>query len=349
MCEPLPSSTTCIYLPTSIDIHTMEADEQNDHDSTFGGSRASLASSSTSLESAITNYQYEHGRRYHGYQAGKYHFPNDEQELNRMDIEHHNQRLQMNGALHMCPLEDPEEILELGTGSGIWAMDMADLYPRAQIIGTDLSPVQPSWVPPNCKFEIDDFELDWTYGSNRFDMIFERFLIGSISDHTRLYKEAFTALKPGGWLEAVEMEAHSFCDDDTLPKDSALVKWGHLIHEAFAKMGRPFPRVEEYKRYMEDAGFKNVEFQIMKRPNNDWPRDPRWKEIGKFCCLNYLEGLEGFTIAPFTRVLGWKKEEVDVFLAQVRKEMVSRKIHGWMKGFVLYAQKPLNPAVAAAA
>ncbi|KAI7053819.1 hypothetical protein KC319_g6162, partial [Hortaea werneckii] len=59
------------------------------------------------------------------------------------------------------------------------------------------------------------------------------------------------------------------------------------------------------------------------------------------------EGLEGFTIAPFTRVLGWKKEEVDVFLAQVRKEMVSRKIHGWMKGFVLTAQKPLYPAAAA--
>lgn len=139
----------------------MEADEQADHDSTFGGSRASLASSSTSLESAVTNYQFEHGRRYHAYQAGKYHFPNDEQELNRMDIEHHNQRLQMSGALHLCPVEDPEEILDLGTGTGIWAIDMADLYPTAQIIGTDLSPVQPSWVPPNCKFEIDDFELDW--------------------------------------------------------------------------------------------------------------------------------------------------------------------------------------------
>lgn len=50
--------------------------------------------------------------------------------------------------------------------------------------------------------------------------------------------------------------------------------------------------------------------------------------------------MEGFTIAPFTRVLGWKKEEVDVFLAQVRKEMVSRKIHGWMKGYVLSVSFP---------
>lgn len=48
-----------------------------------------------------------------------------------------------------------------GTGTGIWAIDMADTYPAAQVIGTDLSPVQPIFVPPNCRFEVDDFELDW--------------------------------------------------------------------------------------------------------------------------------------------------------------------------------------------
>jgi hypothetical protein len=40
-------------------------------------------------------------------------------------------------------------------------MDMADEYPGAQILGIDLSPVQPNWVPPNCKFEVDNFELEW--------------------------------------------------------------------------------------------------------------------------------------------------------------------------------------------
>ena len=97
---------------------TMEADE-NEHDSTFGGDRQSVASSSQSLESAVTNYPYEFGRRYHAYQAGAYQFPNDEQELNRMDVEHHNQRLQLDGKLHLAPLENPKEILDLGCGTGI--------------------------------------------------------------------------------------------------------------------------------------------------------------------------------------------------------------------------------------
>lgn len=73
----------------------MEADEQHEHDSTFGGDRQSVASSSNSLESSVTDYPYEFGRRYHAYQAGKYLYPNDEKELNRLDIEHHNQLIQL--------------------------------------------------------------------------------------------------------------------------------------------------------------------------------------------------------------------------------------------------------------
>ena len=141
----------------------MEADDSQDYDSTFGGDRDCIVSSSASLQSALTQYPWEHGRRCHAYQAGKYQFPNDEQELNRMDIEHHNQRIQLDGRLHLCPLNDPKEILDVGCGSGIWAIDMADEYAGCQVLGTDLSPVQPTWLPPNCRFEVDDFELDWTF------------------------------------------------------------------------------------------------------------------------------------------------------------------------------------------
>ena len=120
----------------------IEADRWSDQDSAFGGT-ASLADSTTSITSSIRdsvfNYQFEHGRRYHAFQAGKYIFPNDEKEMERMDIEHHNQKLQMNGELFLCPLVDePTEILDLGTGTGIWCIDMADKYPDCQLIGTDL-------------------------------------------------------------------------------------------------------------------------------------------------------------------------------------------------------------------
>lgn len=40
----------------------------------------------TSLDSSVTNYKYEHGRRYHAYQDGKYVLPNDEAEINRLGM-----------------------------------------------------------------------------------------------------------------------------------------------------------------------------------------------------------------------------------------------------------------------
>ncbi|GIZ38675.1 hypothetical protein CKM354_000208400 [Cercospora kikuchii] len=323
----------------------MEADDAVDHDSTFGGDRESVASSSTSMSSAVTRYQFENGRRYHAYQAGKYFFPNDEQELDRQDLEHHNQKLQLDGKLHKCPLVDePKEILDIGTGTGIWCMEMADQYPECQIIGTDLSPVQPTWVPPNCRFEIDDFENEWTFGNDRFDMIHHRFLVGHISDPPEFYKRVFNTLKPGGSLELAEMELGTFCDDGSVPEDCSIMQWGDYLNEAFRKMGRVPLTADQYKELLEELGFENVHAEVIKRPSNDWPKDPKWKEVGRYSCLNYLEGLEGFTVAPFTRILGWKLEEVQVFMAAVRKDWVKRKYHAYHKGILVYATKPKLPA-----
>ena len=49
------------------------------------------------------------------------------------------------GQLHFAPLSQPKKILDIGTGTGIWVLDMAEEYPNTTIIGTDLSPVQPQW------------------------------------------------------------------------------------------------------------------------------------------------------------------------------------------------------------
>ena len=47
------------------------------------------------------------------------------------------------------------KILDLGTSSGIWAIEMAEMYPDATVIGLDISPQQTGQaVPPNCSFQV---------------------------------------------------------------------------------------------------------------------------------------------------------------------------------------------------
>ncbi len=46
-------------------------------------------------------------------------------------------------------------------------------------------------VPSNVRFEVDDFESDWTFGKEKFDFVFARLLLASVTNYPRLYKQAF--------------------------------------------------------------------------------------------------------------------------------------------------------------
>lgn len=53
----------------------------------------------------------------------------------QLDITHHFQNVILGGELHTAPIENPQRILDCGTGTGIWALDMGDRHPQAEIIG----------------------------------------------------------------------------------------------------------------------------------------------------------------------------------------------------------------------
>lgn len=99
-----------------------------------------------------------------------------------------------------APIGQVNRVLDLGTGTGIWCIDFADEHPESDVKGIDISPIQPSFVPPNCRFEVDDFNLEFL-DDNKFDLIHQRDLIGCIPDGPVFYEKCFNALAPGGWLD----------------------------------------------------------------------------------------------------------------------------------------------------
>lgn len=47
---------------------------------------------------------------------------------------------------------------------------MAEKFPGAEVVGVDLSPIQPDWCPSNLRFHVDNFEDTWVYGDG-FDYV----------------------------------------------------------------------------------------------------------------------------------------------------------------------------------
>ncbi|KAF8860843.1 S-adenosyl-L-methionine-dependent methyltransferase [Acephala macrosclerotiorum] len=327
---------------TEADEEEFEIIEAHDEGFEDEGQGASIAGSSlTSLSSSIIRGVTENGRTYAAYGKEEYGMPMDEQEMDRIDMSHAKYYMLLEKKRFLAPIsEHPQKILDLGCGTGIWAIDVADEYPSAEVIGVDIAPIQPKWVAPNCRFEIDDIEQPWTYRPSTFDFIFARDLLLSIRDFPHLISQVYTALKPGGWIEFQCIYGAVGCDDESLPADCDFRKFNKYVLAAAKHMGCPLEDAEKYKQWFEEAGFEAVVEKKYKIPSNPWPKDPRLRLIGAFELEMFLNGLEGMSLRLFERAMGWSAEETTVFLTGVRKDIRNQRFHVYYPFYVVYGRKP---------
>ncbi|KAF9767275.1 hypothetical protein IL306_000179 [Fusarium sp. DS 682] len=183
--------------------------------------------------------------------------------------------------------------------------DYADEYPNSFVIGTDLSAVQPDWVPPNLKFEIDDCTKPWTWDANTFDFVHMRYLFGAIKDWKALFKEAYNAVKPGGWVEPCESEPMTQSDDSTVTNDGTTAlggTWDNMFIKGGKTTGFSLPVLTEdlQMKAIKEAGFVDIQEAFYK----------------------------------------WLADEYQVFLMQVRKDFRDKKLHPYFKVHFVWGRKP---------
>ncbi|KFY08924.1 hypothetical protein V492_05788 [Pseudogymnoascus sp. VKM F-4246] len=312
-------------------------DEANDVGSVGGSSYTSITSSILRGEIG------EGGRTYAVYGKEEYGLPMDEAELDRIDMCHAKYYALLEKKRFFAPIgTNPQKILDLGCGTGIWCIDVADEYPSAEVIGVDIAPTQPDWVPPNCRFELDDMERPWMWKENSFDFIFCRDLLLAIRDFPKLIDQCYLHTKPGGYVEFQAVTACIGSDDNTLPLDGSFKKFADNLIVSSEKFGTPIDDPLRWKGWFEERGFEDVTVKVVKLPCNTWPKDPRMKVLGAWEMENLLSNLEGMTMRVYQKALGWTAEEVSVFLVGVRKEIRDRSIHAYWPYYTVYGRKPLS-------
>ncbi|KAI3546178.1 methyltransferase domain-containing protein [Colletotrichum abscissum] len=297
----------------------------------------------TSLADSIFNFRVENGRTYHRYKDGKYSYPNDERESDRLDLQHHQFLHSVDGKLGLSPPNQDDypakRVLDIGTGTGTWAIEFGELKPEAEVICIDLSPPLASRVPPNVTFEVDDIEEPWTF-SLPFDYIHSRMMTSSIFDWRRLIQNAFDNLTPGGYLELQEMDLMPQSDDGSLKPDAAVVRCFALLVKAATVLNRSFQDIPDLVNVMQKIGFVDVSIKKVMWPANTWPKGQHYKLLGQCAHENCMSGIEDWTMAPLTHGLSWGKQEVEVFLIELRKEFKGRRIHAYWPWQVTYITLP---------
>jgi len=141
----------------------------------------------------------------------------------------------------------------------------AELFPDTEIIGTDLSPIQPTWAPSNCHFYVDDVESDWAYNPDEaFDYIHGRAMGGAIGDWERLFRQIYDHLQPGGWVELQEYEVWIHSDDGTHEQALTAIDWQLKLDDASRRFGKHLNVAGTLRQKMIDAGFVNVRDDVFK-------------------------------------------------------------------------------------
>ncbi|KAJ4393416.1 hypothetical protein N0V93_002626 [Gnomoniopsis smithogilvyi] len=283
----------------------------------------------------------ENGRLYNAYREGKYFLPNDGDEQDRLDLQHHVSLLSLDGKLCLAPFKKTATVLDIGTGTGIWAIQFARLYPHTKVIGTDISLIQPVHnTPPNCEFIREDAEDMWVF-DHLFDYIHWRVMFSCFTSHKDMISKVFSNLNPGGWAEFFDWGCETIGADAAAEERlqrSSWAKWANYLVAGGAAIGRDFTAARKYKQYMIEAGFVDVVEKQILNPLNGWPLDPRDKKLGDWTCLDMLQG-----VAAVTKLLhlgGLPPEETSAFLEGVRYDLTDATMRVYVVGYIVYGRKP---------
>ncbi|XWW99222.1 hypothetical protein V2A60_007231 [Cordyceps javanica] len=343
---PSPDQAAIEEGVTNTQIPFISHSSDEDNDSALGDDE-SVASSSISLTDSIFEYRALHGRTYQVSKSTEYWGPNDEEQNEGLDLAHALITMLMGDQLFEAPLErTPAKILDVGTGTGIWALDVADTHPGASIVGTDISPIQPNWVPPNCSFYIEDAQLNWTFEAASFDFIHIRAMYGSIDDWGRLYRQAYDALEPGGWIENFEftIQLHSDAPHVRDDPDHIFKRWAAVFYEAADRLNRTL-RIGNngtIRRLLHEAGFENVTQKYYQVPVGGWSSDPTYRKIGLYNLAFMEQSLEGFALFLLRDIMKWEYERVQLFLMEMRSEIRNTKIRPFYLMTNAFARKPVG-------
>lgn len=141
-------------------------------------------------------------------------------------------------------------------------------------------------------------------------------------------------------MEMQEYNCYVDSDDGTAAEAAHLLEWVEQMNEASKKFGKEFRVCAVLKKNMEDAGFVDVREEIYKVPIGPWAKGKKNKELGIYYRAQFVDAVEPFTMALFTRVLGYNSEEAKKVVERVKTDLINPKLHMYVNFYYVWGRKP---------
>ncbi|UKZ68711.1 uncharacterized protein TrAtP1_009734 [Trichoderma atroviride] len=240
-------------------------------------------------------------------------------EKDRLNYQHNMMLHILGGRLGQAPVHPQAQVLDVATGTGIWAIQYAEQHPDSTVLGVDLSITKPQGLlPGNCQFQQLDAE-NGEWPPTQFDYIHFAHVIACFDDTKAVMKKAFDHMKPGGWIELHDPELRNIADGDSA-KGTAVEEWVQMVVKGGRIVGRDMLKSAHYETWLNETGFVNVQDAKFPLPFNEWPENPKLKEVGAIYKHNLLGLVESLT--KFLTLAGLSHTD-----AKDLKERAKRDIH----------------------
>jgi SAM-dependent methyltransferase len=275
----------------------------------FGRTKAQQPVAQTETVTAKVPLALLDTRRY--LENSAYQLPKDEEEDNRLNFQHY-ALFHAIGNHYVAPVSPPlHTVLDVGTGTGIWANEMATLFPASLVVGLDLSTSsfrEP--IPDNCFLRAGNVLTGLPFPDAFFSFTHQRLLTAGVpaDKWPQVIHELVRVTRRNGWIELVET--------DSLMVDAgpATAKMHSLLEVVAKSMGFDAMIIPHLGDFMVQERLQGVEMQPIRIPVGEWGgRVGSMMKRDFLSAINALKGrystLAGITVAEFEQIVQAMSQE----------------------------------------